>query len=414
MSESDIAIRIEGLAKKYCKRLRWSALYTLTDAARGAFGLSSQSDRLRRAEFWALQDINLEVKRGECLGVIGPNGAGKTTLLSILGGMIEPDKGRVEVRGRVGALIQLGAGFHPQLTGRENVYVNGAILGMSRSEIKRKFDAIVEFADIGDFLDSPVKFYSSGMLVRLGFAIAVHTEPDVLLVDEVLAVGDIDFKAKCYERMEEIRRGKCAIVLVSHSMPAVGRIADTVCHLERGQPTYTGAPQDAISHYGKSQAQRKAAARQEEAPSGPYTVQDFSVYDQEGEHAPQVDAGDSVSLRVILRCNRLVQKAWANITITAPEGAVCSAFRTELLHFSSVKPGQTVWVQLSLDKLALMPGTYLVQFQLLGPKKVGYLTATETPLLLTVRGETDRAGMVYLPHAWKVSPELKCSVKDPE
>ncbi|MCK4325438.1 ABC transporter ATP-binding protein, partial [bacterium] len=184
---NDIAIKVEHVSKKFCKRLRHTMLYGTVDIARSTLGLLPHSGQLRVGEFWAVDDVSFELKRGETLGIIGPNGAGKTTVLKMLNGIFMPDKGKIIIKGRVGALIEVGAGFHPMLTGRENIYINGTILGMSKREIDKKFDDIVNFADIGDFIDSPVKHYSSGMYVRLGFAIAIHCEPDILLVDEVLA-----------------------------------------------------------------------------------------------------------------------------------------------------------------------------------------------------------------------------------
>ncbi len=193
----EVAVLVEHVSKKYCKSLKRSMFYSLSDISRNMLGFGSHPSRLRRDEFWALDDVSFEVKRGETLGLVGPNGAGKSTMLKMLNGIFWPDKGRITVRGRVGALIEVGAGFHPLLSGRENIYVNAAILGMGKKEVDRKFDSIVAFADIGDFLDAPVKHYSSGMFVRLGFAVAVHCDPDILLVDEVLAVGDTAFQSKC-------------------------------------------------------------------------------------------------------------------------------------------------------------------------------------------------------------------------
>jgi lipopolysaccharide transport system ATP-binding protein len=195
------AIAVNGLSKKYCCSLKRSMIYGIQDISRNMIGLSSRPGRLRPGEFWALDDVTFDIQRGETLGVVGPNGSGKTTLLKILNGIFWPDRGHVLIFGKVGALIEIGAGFHPLLTGRENIFVNGAILGMSRREVNDKFDRIVDFADIGDFLDAPVKHYSSGMYVRLGFAIAVHASLDILLVDEVLAVGDEGFQRKCFDKI---------------------------------------------------------------------------------------------------------------------------------------------------------------------------------------------------------------------
>jgi lipopolysaccharide transport system ATP-binding protein len=233
--DRDITICAERVSKKYCKSLRRSMLYGLEDLSRNMLGIRSRGETLRADEFWAVDDVSFEVKRGESVGLIGPNGSGKTTLLKMLNGIFWPDRGRIRVRGRVGALIAVGAGFHPLLTGRENVYVNGAILGMTKAEVDKRFDAIVDFAGIGDFLDTPVKHYSSGMFVRLGFAVAVHAEPGVLLVDEVLAVGDRGFQTKCFQKMGELRKQGTTFLVVSHNMHTVAGFVDWVALLHNGK-----------------------------------------------------------------------------------------------------------------------------------------------------------------------------------
>jgi lipopolysaccharide transport system ATP-binding protein len=244
----DVLISVENVSKKFAKRLRHAMWYGLRDLGRDVAGLEPRGGRLRTNEFWALQNISFELKRGECLCIIGPNGAGKSTLLKLLNGIIRPTQGRIRVRGRVGALIEVGAGFHPMLTGRENIYVNGAILGMGKREIDRKFDQIVEFADIGDFLDTPVKFYSSGMYVRLGFAIAAHMEPDILLIDEVLAVGDLSFRVKCYNAIARMLE-HCAVLFVSHNLPHLHRTSTRSMVLSRGQVKFQGAVTAGIAAY---------------------------------------------------------------------------------------------------------------------------------------------------------------------
>lgn len=203
---------------------------------------------LRKDEFWALKDVSFELRRGECLGLIGRNGAGKTTLLRMLNGLIKPDKGRIEMRGHVGALIALGAGFNPILTGRENIYVNGSILGLKKREIDCKIQEIIEFTENEEFIDSPVQSYSSGMLVRLCFAIASSFTPDILILDEILAVGDASFRAKCYRRIGECIE-KSAIIFVSHNMEQIGRICNFCCLLEKGEMNYCGNANKAISLY---------------------------------------------------------------------------------------------------------------------------------------------------------------------
>ena len=231
--EGEVLVRAEGLSKKYCRNLKRSLIYGGSDIMKGFLGMERSSD-LRNEEFWAIDNVNFELRRGECLGLIGHNGAGKSTLLKMLNGLIRPDTGRIEMNGKVGALIELGAGFSPFLTGRENVYNNGAVLGFSKAEIDRKFDEIVEFAELKEFIDTPVQNYSSGMKVRLGFAIAAHMEPDILLIDEVLAVGDMGFVLKCINRMDVLKQ-KTAMIFVSHAMPQISRMCSSVLLLSKGK-----------------------------------------------------------------------------------------------------------------------------------------------------------------------------------
>ncbi|MFH1776935.1 MAG: ABC transporter ATP-binding protein [Candidatus Omnitrophota bacterium] len=257
-TSSDIAIKVEHVAKKYCKSLKRSMIYGMQDIARNTLGLRAQSERLRKEEFWALDNISFEVKKGETLGIIGPNGSGKTTLLKMLNGIFWPDKGKISIRGRVGALIEVGAGFHPLLTGRENIYLNAAILGMTKKEVNDKFDSIVEFADIGDFIDSPVKFYSSGMFVRLGFAVAVHCEPEILLVDEVLAVGDKEFSIKCYQKIHEIKKRGATVIIVSHNEYTIREQTENCLYIEKGETKFYGSSEEAISIYIKDRYEQKS------------------------------------------------------------------------------------------------------------------------------------------------------------
>ena len=246
---NDLVIQAEDVSKKFSMKLRHVMMYGMLDISRNMLGLSSRPGKLRNGEFWAVNDVSFRLERGETLGLIGPNGSGKSTILKMLNGIYMPDKGQIKIKGRVGALIEVGAGFHPMLTGRENVYVNGAILGMSRTDIDKKFDSIVEFADIGEFIDTPVKHYSSGMFVRLGFAVAVHSEPDILLVDEVLAVGDANFQKKCFDKILDIKRNGASIVFVSHSISAVERLCNRTVLIKNGKMIFDGSTREAIQKY---------------------------------------------------------------------------------------------------------------------------------------------------------------------
>jgi homopolymeric O-antigen transport system ATP-binding protein len=245
---SDLAISINKLSKAYSLGARQTRSTTLAEACTKIFRNGFRKPG--NSEFWALRDVSLEVKRGEILGIIGRNGAGKTTLLKILSRITEPTSGQIDLYGRVGSLLEVGTGFHPELTGRENIYLNGAILGMSRSEIEAKFNSIVAFAETEAFLDTPVKRYSSGMYVRLAFAVAAHLDPEILIVDEVLAVGDIQFQRKSMARMESAAgsEGK-TILFVSHNMAAITKLCNRVVLLDCGRVQAIGSPQSVVPEY---------------------------------------------------------------------------------------------------------------------------------------------------------------------
>lgn len=237
---SDIAIKINNVSKLFYKQKK----RTLKEMIPAFFGGEKASDF-----FWSLRNIDLEIKKGEAVGIIGQNGSGKSTLLKIIAGVSKPSKGFITVEGMIAPLIELGAGFHPELTGRENVFLNGVILGLSKQEIKTKFKQIVDFAELWDFIDQPVKHYSSGMYLRLAFAVAIHTEPQILLVDEILAVGDASFQAKCLEKIEELRRRDVTIILVTHSMELVKKYCDRAVLLKHGEIVIIGNVDDVTKKY---------------------------------------------------------------------------------------------------------------------------------------------------------------------
>jgi lipopolysaccharide transport system ATP-binding protein len=235
---NEVLIRADNVSKKFCVNLKKSLIYGGGDIIKGFFGIN-KSQTLRKDEFWAINNVSFEIKRGECYGLIGRNGAGKSTLLKMLNGLIRPDLGTITMVGRVGALIELGAGFNPLLSGQENVYINGSLLGLTKNEIKKKFDEIVSFAELEKFIKSPVQNYSSGMKVRLGFAIAVHMDPDILILDEVLAVGDAAFRSKCYNKIAKLKNNS-ATIFVSHAMQQVTQICDKVITLDKGNVKWNG------------------------------------------------------------------------------------------------------------------------------------------------------------------------------
>ena len=246
---SDIAIEFDHVWKKFKKGESYDSLRDLIPAMAKRLFTANRADALRPREFWAVQDVSFAVRRGEALGIIGPNGAGKSTVLKLLSKILRPNKGAIHVNGRLSALIEIGAGFHPDLTGRENIYLNGAILGMTRKEINGKFDQIVEFSGLEDFIDTPVKRYSSGMYARLGFSVAAHVDPEILLVDEVLSVGDMSFQHRCIEKMRQRLASGVAVIFVSHNLQAEASLCHRAVVLSRGSKVFDGSPGEAIDAY---------------------------------------------------------------------------------------------------------------------------------------------------------------------
>jgi lipopolysaccharide transport system ATP-binding protein len=334
---SDTVIRVENLGKKYSighqKQERYTALRdviakrakSLTSHLLKPFGAKIANPTVE--EFWALKDVSFEVKQGDRIGIIGRNGAGKSTLLKILSRITEPTQGRIAIKGRVASLLEVGTGFHPELTGRENIYLNGAILGMSRAEIKKKFDEIVAFAEVEKFLDTPVKFYSSGMYVRLAFAVAAHLEPEILIVDEVLAVGDADFQKKCLGKMEDVAEKEGRTVLfVSHNMTTVQVLCQRAIVLEHGNVKFSGQPKAAIAHYLSGEFDNSAERVWHNTVYAPgcegLRLHKVSLRNHRGVTTPDIDIQHSFSIEVEYWVLQSGVKAGATILVWNQEGTL--------------------------------------------------------------------------------------------
>jgi lipopolysaccharide transport system ATP-binding protein len=295
---SETMLRIDGVSKRFRKGELFDSLRDALPALVWRFAGRSSRGGKGPQEFWALRDVSFSVGRGEVLGIIGHNGAGKSTILKLLSGVLRPTAGTIKVNGSLAALIEVGAGFHPDLTGRENIYLNGAIFGLSRAEITRKFDQIVEFSGLAEFLDTPVKRYSTGMYARLGFAVAAHVDSDILLVDEVLSVGDYLFQNKCMERMKEIRDRGTAIVFVSHNLDAVATFCSRVILLDHGRIVKEGDPQAIVATYTELERAATCDAHAKDA-----FVSGLIMRDQNGPRT-RFQAGDDVWLDIAVTANR--------------------------------------------------------------------------------------------------------------
>jgi lipopolysaccharide transport system ATP-binding protein len=391
-SEADVLVRVEGVSKKFCRSLKKSLLYGVSDIVSdlNPFGgkkpapisvlrpaisdLRSLPSDLRPDEFWAVNDVSFELKRGECLGLIGRNGAGKTTLLKMLNGLIKPDKGRIEMRGRVGALIALGAGFNPILTGRENIYVNGSVLGLTKREINDKIEDIIDFADIREFIDSPVQSYSSGMNVRLGFAVATALEPDVLILDEVLAVGDVNFRTKCFVRISSLL-GNAAVIFVSHSEELLSRICTSGILLEHGKVTYVGELRNCLEVYREKQPANSANL---------VTYHDAAVQRAELKlHVNEHVSGEDLPLEIHYEVDRPIQLSLHVLSLVDETGtavAVC-----DLLPLFKDIVGGTSLQRYSIKALSLRPGIYTVGLEALSVNHGSIMVRKRFPHRLRVK-----------------------------
>jgi len=304
-----IAIEAQGISKRYRLGEFQAAYGTLRESLVHAGRLlTGKEHKLKVQELWALEDVSFKVEEGEVLGVIGRNGAGKSTLLKVLTRITTPTSGRVEIRGRVGSLLEVGTGFHPELTGRENIYLNGAILGMKRREIQRKLPEMVEFSGVEAFLDTPVKRYSSGMYVRLAFSVAAHLEPEILLVDEVLAVGDAEFQARCLGRMEDFGATGRTVLFVSHNMQTVAQLCDRVLLMEHGKVAMDGPSGDVVAHYLQTSAGAGSSRTWDDVDAAPgddlVRLRSVRIVDRDGETIDYVDVRDPVGVEIAFRVLR--------------------------------------------------------------------------------------------------------------
>ena len=388
------AVRMDGVGKRYWQLSEQAMLLkSLIPFARPS-----------RKELWALRDFDLSIAEGEVVGIIGRNGAGKTTMLRMLAGVTRPTEGTVRVAGRVAPLISVGVGFHKEMSGRENVYVNGMLLGLTKRQIDARLEAIVDFAELADFIDTPVKFYSSGMFMRLGFSVAVHTDPSVLLVDEVLAVGDLAFQMKCLERMKEIRESGTTIVLVSHSMPAIRLLCPRAIVVRHGHLAFDGEVEEAITkHHELLWAEAEPAPERavgEQAFVGGATILSRELL-SDGVPTP-VAAGASLRFRVRVKFQRDVESPMFAFTIRRDDSTIAYAIQTPMkLRHRPFRAGDECTVELAFAA-KLGGGNYRVTTvvasadgrDLLGADEAGL--PFNVPARLWVQGVAELDGVVIL------------------
>ncbi|HUC36539.1 MAG TPA: ABC transporter ATP-binding protein [Acidimicrobiales bacterium] len=355
------AIELRGVGKRFTKYVDTPMLVTAAARFR---------PRTRRDKLWAIRGVDLEVEDGESVGIIGRNGSGKSTLMTMIGGITAPTEGSVKVWGRVAPLISVGVGFHKELTGRENVYVNGSILGLTRKQIDSRLEAIIDFAEVEEFIDTPVKFYSSGMYVRLGFSVAVHSEPDVLLVDEVLAVGDIGFQVKCFERMQEVRARGTTIVMVSHNLGAIQRMCERVLFVNDGTPQLVASPDEAISAFHRLMSTSTEtvvdAGSGKRMEPGVVRIDDIELIGKGGEPTGAVEASDPIVVRVHAHALQDMDDIVVKLLLFGPDGTVVYGDSTADQSLGSVRADSDITCDAAF-RATLPTGTYSAMVHLERP-----------------------------------------------
>lgn len=434
-----IAIRSEGVGKQYRLGPTHQSYQSLRDVivqgasyplrklrslGKGQFGRSADSDSV----LWAVKDVSFEVKHGEIVGIIGRNGAGKSTLLKLLSKITEPSQGWVELRGRLGTLLEVGTGFHPELTGRENVFLNGAILGMKTAEIKRKFDDIVAFAEVEKFIDTPVKHYSTGMAVRLGFAVAAHLEPDILLIDEVLAVGDAGFQKKCLGTMGALREQGRTVLFVSHNLAAIENHCSRTIWIDQGKIREDGRTSDVIKQYlasfGREEDTYKdlrSMERQKESKIVRYTGIEFLNHGLAGQEV--VQTGDRMALRLHYTAAEPISYPYFGVEIYNELGTMIASLNTWSSGYEvpSLPVGKGS-IDLSIDSLTLMPSQYYVSVWLagIGPRwydkidRCASFDVEARDYYGSGRGIERKYGLVVFPCKWELMGEHRDDKQQPD
>ncbi|MBE9010417.1 ABC transporter ATP-binding protein [Pseudanabaenaceae cyanobacterium LEGE 13415] len=410
--EGEVILSVNQVSKKFCRDLKRSLLYGLQDMAAELSGLRHANDTLRPKEFWALKDVNFQIRRGQAIGLIGKNGSGKSTLLRVISGLIRPDTGSVSIKGRVAPLIALGAGFNPVLSGRENIFANMAILGLTSEEIRDRFDEVVAFAEIEDALDSPVQSYSSGMAARLGFACAIHTEPDILLIDEVLAVGDLKFRAKCFQKLAKLQSQGVAFVLVSHSSNSILAKCDTAVYLSKGEVVLSGDAASVTRRYendlfldqlSNAVGELQIAEKPESESSG-LDITSIFFRDRHGKQIHRPMSGEPVVVCVQCTARRKLEETNISLAFREQVGEGEKMLVLSTLHDKiplNLDVGKNE-IQIDLSHLGLRPSSYVMSahvfegnYILLDAVK-SFTFAVESP------GSMNQC-LFYQPRTWRVA-----------
>jgi ABC-type polysaccharide/polyol phosphate transport system ATPase subunit len=415
--DADVVVQVDGVAKKFARSLRRSFVYGARDIARLLVGRATD-DRLRESEFWAVRDVSLALRRGRSIGIVGRNGSGKTTLLRMICGILRPSLGRVQVRGRIAPMLALGAGFKPVLSGRQNVFLNLALLGVAERDIRARFASILDFAELHDAIDAPLGTYSSGMQARLGFACAVHTEPSILVVDEVLAVGDARFRAKCRNKINELRRAGTSLLLVSHSPVLVETLSDECLWLDRGRAQGLGPPREILRRYEDATVKEVAAANdrgiaaRQQRLAGPQSLAVTGVQlAMDGAAADHWRTGSPGELVVALRAAAPLEPVSVNVMLfdlVHQPGETVQFLMSSRDHGWLRVPAGDSAVSLVLPHVGLRPGSYRLKLSV----SVGALhdildVVDDVKVVVRDDGEA-RHGTFFQPREWRTAGAMPC------
>lgn len=414
-NDDELVLDVDHVWKIYCRNLKRSMRYGVQDLGREIFGKGRDRTQaeLRPGEFCAVKDAHFQVRSGECVGMLGPNGAGKSSMLKMINGLIKPDSGSITIGGSVGAMIELGTGFNPVLSGRENIYINGSVLGISKSEIDARFDKIVEFAELGHVIDSPIMTYSTGMKMRLGFSIGANLRPKLLLIDEVLAVGDVGFRMKCFAHLRKLVEEGVCIILVTHAVGMLNRVATRSIVFDKGSIIHDGDLETGCVVYeetmGASDRVGKKGQSKTQSSTTGISIGAVEVVDGDGNAHREFETGQDVLIRVEVKADRaaeglnLVAALWSPV-----HGRIASMSTASQNVEFGVAGGSSVTVTLRFDNVPLLLGAYHFNLSLYGPvvtdfhhrvSGVGNLRVVGPPTCSQGRGID---GILKIDHQWKI------------
>ena len=403
------AITLDRISKRYRLGTMHDSLRDMIPSLLKRLAGKNGGAPAQQSEFWALSDVSFEVAKGETVGIIGPNGAGKSTVLKLLSKIIRQTHGTLSTQGRLAALIELGGGFHPDLTGAENIYLQGTMMGFSRREVARMYDSIVTFSELDRFLQTPVKRYSSGMTVRLGFAVAAHVQPDILLIDEVLAVGDLSFQQKCFKRIDELKETGTTMIFISHNLEAVQKLCDRVILLQGGRVIGQGDPSQMIQRYRNEvfSDTLKASNAQVIQSDRDFTIRNVTLRDVNAKETDAVPVGETLHLEVGYEAKRPIRQPSVRISLERLDGLVCHATssRQNGLELETLEGEGTICLE--YPEVNLLPNLYQVTVDIFEGDNLVPLASSRQNVFQITSDDCQEHGTVHLDHEWSLLQEAK-------